>query len=318
METDKRLNEIIRVVKRPSSYVMMDKTFLYDTRLTWKAKGILAYLFSKPDNWKVIVGDIVKQSTDGKYAVYNGLTELQKYGYYRRQPIRDAKGMFRYWESIVYEIPELAEQETAERIDTAETLENTASYPFPSFPEMGNPDMGNPYLGNRDDNKNDSTKNDSNKNDNTNNYISNNICSLVCPSVLKDKEEETDGTDDAKQTVEEYTEMVKENIAYEDLKVTHPVDIPLVDEFVAVAVDALASESKYIRIDGEAKPRALVESRLAKLSYGNILHAVDQYNGVTERIVKKRPYMLTLLYNCTIEMHAHYINAVSYNRFDDT
>ena len=51
MSEDKRLNEVIRVQKRPSSFVMMDKSFLEDTRLSYKAKGILAYLLSKPDNW---------------------------------------------------------------------------------------------------------------------------------------------------------------------------------------------------------------------------------------------------------------------------
>ena len=57
MSEDKRLDEVIRVRKRPNNFVMLDKTFLEDDRLSFKAKGILAYLLSKPDNWKVIVGE---------------------------------------------------------------------------------------------------------------------------------------------------------------------------------------------------------------------------------------------------------------------
>lgn len=53
MSEDKKLNEVIRVKKRPSNFVMMDKTFLEDDRLSYKAKGLLAYLLSKPDDWKV-------------------------------------------------------------------------------------------------------------------------------------------------------------------------------------------------------------------------------------------------------------------------
>ena len=45
---DKRLDEVIRVRKRPNNFVMIDKTFLEDDRLSFKAKGILAYLLSKP------------------------------------------------------------------------------------------------------------------------------------------------------------------------------------------------------------------------------------------------------------------------------
>ncbi len=77
MSEDKRLNEIIRVKKCQNNFVMMDKTFLEDTRLSFKAKGILAYLLSKPDNWKVIVGNLVNSSTDGKKAIYSGLKELK-------------------------------------------------------------------------------------------------------------------------------------------------------------------------------------------------------------------------------------------------
>ncbi|MBO5459690.1 MAG: hypothetical protein J5981_05515, partial [Lachnospira sp.] len=84
MSENKQLNEIIRIKKRPSNFVMMDKTFLEDNRLSFKAKGILAYLLSKPDNWKVIVQDLVKYSTDGKASVYTGLKELKEYGYYEK------------------------------------------------------------------------------------------------------------------------------------------------------------------------------------------------------------------------------------------
>lgn len=76
MSEDKKLNEVIRVKKRPSNFVMMDKTFLEDDRLSYKAKGLLAYLLSKPDDWKVIVGNLVNSSKDGKASVYAGLKEL--------------------------------------------------------------------------------------------------------------------------------------------------------------------------------------------------------------------------------------------------
>lgn len=98
MGEDKRLNEIIRVQKRHSNFVLLDKSFLEDTRLSYKAKGILAYLLSKPDNWKVIVGNLVNYSADGKASVYAGLKELRECGYYQKVPIRNDKG--HYFRSI--------------------------------------------------------------------------------------------------------------------------------------------------------------------------------------------------------------------------
>ncbi len=120
MREDKRLNEIIRIKKHTNNFVIMDKTFLADERLSFKAKGILAYLLSKPDDWKVIVGDLVKQSKDGKTAVYAGLKELREYGYYTKVPVRNEDGTrIVRWESVVYEVPcDVKEQETE---DTEET-----------------------------------------------------------------------------------------------------------------------------------------------------------------------------------------------------
>lgn len=45
---------IVRVSKRDSSYAIIDPYFLSDERLSWKAKGLLGYLLSKPTNWRNI------------------------------------------------------------------------------------------------------------------------------------------------------------------------------------------------------------------------------------------------------------------------
>ena len=93
MSEDKRLNEVIRVQKRKNNFVMMDKEFLKNENLSWKAKGILAYLLSKPDNWKVIASSLVNSATDGEGSVYKGLSESKEQGYYEETPIRDEKGV---------------------------------------------------------------------------------------------------------------------------------------------------------------------------------------------------------------------------------
>lgn len=103
MGNDKRYNEVIRVVKQRNNYVMLNKDFLNDKRLSFKAKGILAYLLSKPDNWKVIVKDLINHTREGKASVYAGLKELKDCGYYTKTPIRGKDGKIIYWESIVYE-----------------------------------------------------------------------------------------------------------------------------------------------------------------------------------------------------------------------
>jgi len=107
MTEDKRQNEIIRIQKKRNNFVMLDKGFLEDERLSYKAKGILAYLLSKPDNWKVIIKDLINHSNDGKKAIYSGLRELKEHGYYKKIPVRDESGRrISYWESVIFECPE--------------------------------------------------------------------------------------------------------------------------------------------------------------------------------------------------------------------
>ncbi|MFI2857528.1 helix-turn-helix domain-containing protein [Paenibacillus sp. JSM ZJ436] len=96
---------IVRVQKRDSGYAIIDPYFLSDERLSWKAKGLLGYLLSKPSNWRVYVSDLVKRSKDGKDAVYSALKELEAAGYIERHQTRE-NGRITGYETVVYERPD--------------------------------------------------------------------------------------------------------------------------------------------------------------------------------------------------------------------
>lgn len=67
--------------RREDPFARVHRSLLDDKRLSWKAKGIVAYLLSKPPAWKLRVADIVKHGEDGARAVRNGLNELRDLGY---------------------------------------------------------------------------------------------------------------------------------------------------------------------------------------------------------------------------------------------
>lgn len=136
---------IIRVAKnKDNPYVMMNKTGLNDPRLSFKAKGILAYLLSKPDDWKVMVSELINSSTDGKTAVYSGLKELEENGYLKRVRVyrrdeRTGKKVIDHWETVVYERP-VEDDRTPDSIfidEDAAALDNTASDLLPENQEIG-------------------------------------------------------------------------------------------------------------------------------------------------------------------------------------
>ena len=275
MSEDKRLDEVIRVRKRPNNFVMIDKTFLEDERLSFKAKGILAYLLSKPDNWKVIVGNLVKYSKDGKSAVYAGLKELKECGYYVKTPIRSEDGRrISRWESTVYEMPDSL---------------------LSDFQEIENQEIENQYLENRERNNNYYN----NKLNINNNHV----------SLSVREEDKTDETDE-KNSVENTLEVIHDNIGYEQLRQTNPEDMGLIDEFVNVMLDTLLSKNGVVRINGEEKPRALVQSQIMKVGYDDILLVLMQFTKHKERIQKKRQYILSMLYHAPMERNAHYTNLV--------
>lgn len=99
-------NNIFRVKKNKNNpFVQMYKQPINNENLSFKAKGILAYLLSKPDDWQVYEVDLQKHATDGKTSISNGIKELIEAGYIEREMKRNEKGQFRGYEYRVYEVP---------------------------------------------------------------------------------------------------------------------------------------------------------------------------------------------------------------------
>lgn len=67
---------------------------LNDDRLSFKAKGLFAYIQSKPSEWDFNGRRIAKDSKDGYKSVYAGLKELEDAGYLTRKRYKDEKGKF--------------------------------------------------------------------------------------------------------------------------------------------------------------------------------------------------------------------------------
>jgi len=71
---------IIRSNKN-NPHTLVNNQFLNNKNLSWKAKGLLLYLFSLPDNLKIKVEDLKKISSDGKASTESALKELIKHKY---------------------------------------------------------------------------------------------------------------------------------------------------------------------------------------------------------------------------------------------
>lgn len=94
----------IKRTKRETNFTMMSNVGLRDKRLSFKAKGLLAYMLSLPDDWVFYEEEITKHSTDGKQSVRTGLKELQQLGYLIKNQSRE-KGKFAKVDWLLYDEP---------------------------------------------------------------------------------------------------------------------------------------------------------------------------------------------------------------------
>lgn len=75
--------------KKEKNFTVLDNTFIKDTRLSWKAKGLMTYLLSLPDDWTIHLSEIEKHATDGKSALRSAINELKELGYLKAEQKRE-------------------------------------------------------------------------------------------------------------------------------------------------------------------------------------------------------------------------------------
>ncbi|MBJ7939201.1 DnaD domain protein [Bacillus cereus] len=121
---------IIRV-KKDSNYSVINNTGLKDERLSWKAKGILAYALTLPDDWTFHISELARHAKDGEDSLRTGFKELKELGYVKRYPVRDGntKKITR-WDTEIYEtrqrnMPQVENQDVVKPYEENQALLNT-------------------------------------------------------------------------------------------------------------------------------------------------------------------------------------------------
>jgi len=111
--------------------------------------------------------------------------------------------------------------------------------------------------------------------------------------------------------------VVMDNISYQSFA-SRRADIRLVDEMVEIVMDTLFTPSQTIRIDREEKSHALVCSAFMKLDYDNIDYCIEKFKNYPEPVLRKKPFLRTMLYNSRLETDAHYTNEYAVGKWNDS
>jgi len=109
-------------IEKNDNYTIMSNYHLRDRRLSYKAKGLLSFMLSLPDDWYYSLNGLCSISKEGRDGIRSILKELQDNHYIKIEKVRDDKGHFEY-NYLIYETP----------------------YPV-KLERNNNPDMENPYM----------------------------------------------------------------------------------------------------------------------------------------------------------------------------
>lgn len=98
---------MIRRARRPDAdFLLIRNDVVRDSRLSYRARGLLCAMLSYPDDWRFDRDWLAGQSAgEGQRAVRTALQELERCGYLRRQRVKLASGRFG-WEHVLYDTPQ--------------------------------------------------------------------------------------------------------------------------------------------------------------------------------------------------------------------
>lgn len=79
------------IKKENTGFTQISNNLLNNENLSAKAKGLYAFLFSKPTGWDFSGDRIAKQFSDGRKSIYKGLIELEDNNYIKRKRLPNGK-----------------------------------------------------------------------------------------------------------------------------------------------------------------------------------------------------------------------------------
>lgn len=85
---------IVRSPRIERDFTILPNRALRDPYLSYRARGVLAYVLSMPDNWRTNATTLARQGLEGRDALRTAINELIAAGYARRVKARNEDGTY--------------------------------------------------------------------------------------------------------------------------------------------------------------------------------------------------------------------------------
>ena len=281
-------------IERTRDYTVMSNHHLRNGKLSLKAKGLLSMMLSLPEDWNYTTRGLAAICKEGVDAIGGALRELETAGYIVRHQLRDRQGRISDTEYVIYEQPQPKNPDTPQ-------------------PDTASPDTENPYLEKPDTEKPAELNIDKS---NTQKSITHRSSTDSIPfrETAAARPPERKGRDAMSVTeIENYRELILENIEYDHLCrefTTYREDL---DETVELMVETVCAKRKTTRIAGSDFPHEIVRSRFLKLDSEHIRFVMDSLQKNTTEVRNIKQYLLTVLFNAPTTISNHYTSLVNHD-----
>lgn len=91
-------------IEKNSNYTVMSNYHLRDRDLSYKAKGLLSFILSLPEDWDYSLAGLCSISKESRDCIRSILKELKEHHYVEMEKVRGNRGYFEY-NYLIYEIP---------------------------------------------------------------------------------------------------------------------------------------------------------------------------------------------------------------------
>ncbi|WP_426744188.1 DUF6017 domain-containing protein [Gemmiger formicilis] len=188
-------------IERTRDYTVMSNHHLRNANLSLKAKGLLSMMLSLPEDWNYTTRGLAKICKEGVDAIGAALRELEGAGYIVRHQRRDKSGRITDTEYVIYEQPQ-----------------PDMSQPDTASPDTENPDMVKP------DTEKPAELNIEKSNTEKSITYGSSTDSIPFRETAAERPPERKGRDAMSVTeIENYRELILENIEYDCLKQRYPL-----------------------------------------------------------------------------------------------
>ena len=276
-------------IERTRDYTVMSNHHLRNANLSLKAKGLLSMMLSLPEDWNYTTRGLAKICKEGVDAIGVALRELEAAGYIVRHKLRDRQGRISDTEYVIYEQPQLRK------------------------PDTDSPDTENPYMDKPDTEKPAELNIEKS---NTQKSITQGASTDSIPfrEPAAAQLPERKGRDAMSVSeIENYRELILENIEYDYLCREFSTYREDLDEIVELMVETVCAKRKTTRIAGSDFPHEVVRSRFLKLDSEHIRFVMDGMQKNTTEVRNMKQYLLAVLFNAPTTISNHYTVQVNHD-----